>query len=268
MAADPPSSGTTLASDLVGRRAIVTGGATGIGRAIAAALARQGVRVAIADIDIAAAQAAAAALGGGALAVALDVREREAVVRAFAAVEQAFGGYDILAANAGISTMARALDLTDADWDGNFAVNARGVFLTNQVAARHFVARGAGVIVNTASLAAKVGAPLLAHYSASKFAVLGWTQALARELAPHGIRVNAVCPGFVRTAMQEREVEWEAALRGVAPERVRADYVAQTPLGRLEEPEDVADVIVFLCSHAARFMTGQGVNVTGGVYTT
>jgi NAD(P)-dependent dehydrogenase (short-subunit alcohol dehydrogenase family) len=124
------------------------------------------------------------------------------------------------------------------------------------------------VIVNTASLAAKIGAPLLAHYSASKFAVLGWTQALARELAPNGIRVNAVCPGFVKTSMQSREVEWEAELRGITPEQVIADYVSQTPLGRLEEPEDVAEVVVFLCSDGARFMTGQGINVTGGVYTT
>ncbi|WP_165644953.1 SDR family NAD(P)-dependent oxidoreductase, partial [Oharaeibacter diazotrophicus] len=171
-------------------------------------------------------------------------------------------------ANAGVSTMQRALELTDAEWDFNFDVNIRGVFLTNQIAARHLVAAGRGVIVNTASLAAKVGAPLLAHYSASKFAVLGWTQALARELAPAGIRVNAVCPGFVKTGMQSREVEWEAALRGVTPERVINDYVAQTPLGRLELPEDVADVVVFLASESARFMTGQGVNVTGGVYTT
>ncbi len=156
---------------------------------------------------------------------------------------------------------------TDEEWDFNFDVNARGIFLTNQIAARQFVAQGQGVIVNTASLAAKVGAPLLAHYSASKFAVLGWTQALARELAPKGIRVNAVCPGFVKTGMQSREVEWEAELRSVTPERVIEDYIAQTPLGRLETPEDVADVVTFLCSDAARFMTGQGVNVTGGVYT-
>jgi NAD(P)-dependent dehydrogenase (short-subunit alcohol dehydrogenase family) len=143
------------------------------------------------------------------------------------------------------------------------------VFLTNQIAARYFLASGTkGVIVNTASLAAKIGAPLLAHYSASKFAVLGWTQALARELAPNGIRVNAVCPGFVKTSMQSREVEWEAELRGITPEQVIADYVSQTPLGRLEEPEDVAEVVVFLCSDGARFMTGQGINVTGGVYTT
>ena len=126
--------------------------------------------------------------------------------------------------------------------------------------------KGAGCIVNTASLAAKVGAPLLAHYSASKFAVLGWTQALARELAPKGIRVNAVCPGFVKTGMQSREIEWESRLRNMSPQQVVDDYVAQTPLGRLEEPEDVADVVVFLCSDKARFMTGQGINVTGGVY--
>jgi NAD(P)-dependent dehydrogenase (short-subunit alcohol dehydrogenase family) len=178
------------------------------------------------------------------------------------------GGFDVLIANAGVSTMQHALEITDEEWDYNFDVNVRGIFLANQIAARGFKARGRGVIVKTASLAAKVGAPLLAHYSASKFAVLGWTQALARELAPAGIRVNAVCPGFVKTGMQEREIGWEAHLRGVSPERVVADYVAQTPLGRLETPEDVADVVVFLCSDSARFMTGQGVNVTGGVYTT
>ncbi|MDQ0467034.1 SDR family NAD(P)-dependent oxidoreductase [Labrys wisconsinensis] len=265
---DSPSPGK-LAADLAGKRAIVTGAGTGIGRAIAAALARHGVRVAVADLDRDRAAESAAALGPEALAVAIDVRNRASVEAAFAEVLGRWGGLDILAANAGVSTMNRAVDLTDAEWDFNFDVNARGVFLTNQIAARHFLATGTkGVIVNTASLAAKVGAPLLAHYSASKFAVLGWTQALARELAPAGIRVNAVCPGFVRTSMQTREVEWEARLRGVTSERVVADYIAQTPLGRLEEPEDVAELVVFLASDGARFMTGQGVNVTGGVYTT
>ncbi|MBV8440397.1 MAG: SDR family oxidoreductase [Hyphomicrobiales bacterium] len=254
--------------ELAGRGAIVTGAAAGIGRAIAVALSRQSVRVAICDIDHAAATASAAAIGADAVAVAIDVSKRESVAAAFADVEATFGGYEILIANAGISTMQHALDLTDDEWDTNFNVNARGIFLTNQIAARRFKSQGKGVIVNTASLAAKVGAPLLAHYSASKFAVLGWTQALARELAPLGGRVNAVCPGFVKTGMQEREVVWEAALRGVDPERVIKDYVAQTPLGRLEQPEDVADVVVFLCSDSARFMTGQGVNVTGGVYMT
>ncbi|SON58039.1 Diacetyl reductase [(S)-acetoin forming] [Hartmannibacter diazotrophicus] len=254
--------------DLAGKRAFVTGAAVGIGRAIAEALTRQGVRVAIADLNREAAEEAAGSVGGGAIAIAVDVRKRASVETAFAEALEALGGCEIAVANAGVSTMNPALDLTDEEWDFNFDVNTRGVFLTNQIAARHFVKNGSGVIVNTASLAAKVGAPLLAHYSASKFAVLGWTQALARELAPKGIRVNAVCPGFVKTSMQAREVEWEATLRGMTAEGVLADYVAQTPLGRIETPEDVASVAVFLCSDGARFMTGQGINVTGGVYMT
>ena len=253
-------------SELNGRRAFVTGGAHGIGRAIAAALTRSGVKVVIADIDGEAGRRTAKEIGAG--SVEVDVRERASVERAFGEALKLLGGCDICIANAGVSTMQRALELTDEEWDFNFAVNARGIFLTNQIAARHFVAQGSGCLVNTASLAAKIGAPLLAHYSASKFAVLGWTQALARELAPSGIRVNAVCPGFVKTGMQAREIEWESRLRNVSAQQVVADYVAQTPLGRLEEPEDVADVVLFLCSHNARFMTGQGINVTGGVYMT
>jgi meso-butanediol dehydrogenase/(S,S)-butanediol dehydrogenase/diacetyl reductase len=255
-------------SELNGRRAFVTGAAHGIGRAISTALVRSGVKVVIADIDGAAGRRTAQEVGGGSVAVEIDVRERVSVERAFGEALKHSGGCDICIANAGVSTMQRALELTDEDWDFNFAVNARGIFLTNQIAARHFVAQGSGCIVNTASLAAKVGAPLLAHYSASKFAVLGWTQALARELAPSGIRVNAVCPGFVKTGMQTREIEWESRLRNLSAQQVVDDYVTQTPLGRLEEPEDVADVVVFLCSDKARFMTGQGINVTGGVYMT
>ncbi|MGE0241114.1 MAG: SDR family NAD(P)-dependent oxidoreductase [Parvibaculaceae bacterium] len=256
-----------LGADLSGKTAIVTGGATGIGRAIAGALAAHGVRIAIADLNAEAARETAATLGKGSAGFAIDVSRRAEVAKAFAEIEAAFGGYDILIANAGVSTMNRVVDLTDEEWDFNFAVNIKGVFLTNQAAVRYFLSGGKkGVIVNTASLAAKVGAPLLAHYSASKFAVLGWTQALAREVAADGIRVNAVCPGFVKTSMQEREVAWEAKLRNLTPEHVIKDYVAQTPLGRLEEPEDIAGLAVFLCSDAARFMTGQGINVTGGVY--
>ena len=252
--------------DLAGRRAIVTGGARGIGAAIVRGLVRAGVRVAIVDADLPAAEALAKDIGESASAFAVDVRDRASTEHAFASAIADLGGLDILAANAGVSTMRRAVDITDEEWEFNFAVNARGIFLSNQTACRYFLAeKRAGVIVNTASLAGKVGAPLLAHYSASKFAVLGWTQALAREMAPHGIRVNAVCPGFVRTSMQEREIIWEGELRGMTPEAVRGEYVSLTPLGRIEEPEDVADVVLFLASDAARFMTGQGVNVTGGV---
>jgi len=262
-----PNPTTLLASDLKGKTAIVTGGATGIGRAIAGSLAAHGVRIVLADLNLDAAKKAAAELGPDALAFGLDVSKRAEVERSFALIEKTVGNYDILIANAGVSTMNRAIDITDEEWDFNFAVNIKGVFLTNQAAVRYFLkTERKGVIVNTASLAAKVGAPLLAHYSASKFAVLGWTQSLAREVAPQGIRVNAVCPGFVKTSMQDREVAWEAQLRGITPEQVIKEYVGQTPLGRLETPEDIAGLATFLCSDAARFMTGQGINVTGGVY--
>ncbi|WP_127144489.1 SDR family NAD(P)-dependent oxidoreductase [Pelagibacterium montanilacus] len=257
-----------IGTDLAGKRALVTGGATGIGRAISRALAAHGVSVTIADLNSDAGKATAAELGEGHHAVVVDVRKRDSVQAAFDEAVALMGGCDIVCANAGVSSMNRAVDLTDEEWDFNFDVNTRGVFLTNQIAARYFLAQKSGTIVNTASLASKVGAPLLAHYSASKFAVLGWTQALARELAPAGIRVNAVCPGFVRTGMQEREVAWEAELRGLTPKEVIEDYISMTPLGRLEEPEDIAGLVVFLASDAARFMTGQGINVTGGVYTT
>jgi meso-butanediol dehydrogenase / (S,S)-butanediol dehydrogenase / diacetyl reductase len=252
---------------LEGRSAIVTGAGTGIGRAIVHALAAAGARVAVTDLDAPAAERVAGEVGG--IARRLDVLDAEATASAIAWAAAELGGLEIVCANAGISTMRPVVDLTESDWDRNMAVNAKGVFLTDRAAVRHFLATGRkGVIVNTASLAGKVGAPLLAHYSASKFAVIGFTQALAREVARHGIRANCVCPGFVRTSMQEREVAWEAELRGIGPDEVRADYVAQTPLGRLEEPEDVADVVVFLAGDAARFMTGQAINVTGGVYMT
>ena len=125
---------------------------------------------------------------------------------------------------------------------------------------------GGGSIVNIASMAGKKAAPFLAHYSASKFAVVGFTQALALETAEAGIRVNAVCPGYVRTSMQEREVVWEAQLRGITSEEVIADYLRAIPLGRLEEPEDVAWVVTFLLSEHAAYMTGLAVDMNGGTF--
>jgi NAD(P)-dependent dehydrogenase (short-subunit alcohol dehydrogenase family) len=251
---------------LDGRRALVTGAATGIGRAIARALATAGAHVAITDLDGSAAAAVAGEIDGIAIADALDVTDAEQTARVVERVVAELGGLEIVCANAGVSTMNPVVDLSEAEWEHNMAVNAKGVFLTNQAAVRHFLRSGTkGVIVNTASLAGKQGAPLLAHYSASKFAVVGFTQALAREVAEHGIRVNCVCPGFVRTCMQDREIIWESELRGITPDAVREEYVALTPLGRLEEADDVADAVVFLASDAARFITGEALNVTGGV---
>ena len=249
------------------RTTLITGAAGGIGFALARAFSALGDNVVLADLDATAAERAAENIAGPTLAAKVDVCDPESVAALFVAAAKEFGRVDVVCANAGVSNMKRAVDLTVDDWDFNFNVNAKGVFLTNQAAVRHFLAENiAGVIVNTASLAAKVGAPLLAHYSASKFAVLGWTQALAREHAKDGIRVNAVCPGFVKTGMQEREILWEADLLGVTPAAVMKSYIDQTPLGRIETPEDVAGVVTFLASDGAGFMTGQGVNVTGGAY--
>jgi meso-butanediol dehydrogenase / (S,S)-butanediol dehydrogenase / diacetyl reductase len=251
---------------LAGKRALVTGGGSGIGGAIVRALAGAGARVAVTDKNGEAAATLAREIGADAIGAALDVTDAAETNGVFDRVHDAFGGLDIVCANAGISTMNRVVDLSEAEWDANMDVNAKGVFLTNQAAVRGWLeGKRRGVIVNTASLAGKIGAPLLAHYSASKFAVVGFTQALAREVSAQGIRVNCVCPGFVRTSMQEREVVWEASLRGMTPEAVRAEYVALTPLARLQEPADVADIVLFLASDLARFLTGEAVNASGGV---
>lgn len=252
------------ALDVRDQHVLVTGAATGIGAAIARRLADHGARVSVTDLDGEGAERLAASLPS-ARAWALDVTDAGATDAVFDAAIAVFGPLGIVVANAGVSSMLPVVDLTEADWDFNMNVNAKGVFLTNRAAVRRFLAQGGGgVIVNTASMAAKIGAPFLAHYSASKFAVVGFTQALAKEVAGAGIRVNAVCPGYVVTAMQERELAWEAKLRGITADEVRALYLRDVPLGRLETPEDVAKVVHFLASDEAAYMTGQAINVTGG----
>jgi NAD(P)-dependent dehydrogenase (short-subunit alcohol dehydrogenase family) len=247
--------------------ALVTGAGRGIGAAIARELSRRGRSVAVTDIDEDAAQRVAAELDG-AQAFRLDVTDRASIEAACEEAVSALGPLEVWVSNAGVSTMARFVDVAEDDWDFNMNVNAKGVFLCGQVAARRFVEQGTGgVIVNTASMAAKWGAaPFLSHYVASKFAVLGLTQAMATELAPHGIRVNCVCPGFVATSMQERELRWEAALRGTTEDAVRDLWIATTPLGRIETPEDVALVVAFLASEDARFVTGEALSVNGGAF--
>ena len=246
--------------------ALVTGGGSGIGEAICHVLAQRGWRVAVTDVNRAAAERVASAVGG--IGLALDVTDQRSIAAAADAAEATLGPINAWVSNAGVSSMARFVDITVAEWDHNLDVNAKGAFLSGQEAARRFIARGEpGIIVNTASMAGKRGAaPFLAHYVASKFAVVGLTQAMAHELAPYGIRVNAVCPGYVATSMQERELVWEAELRGSTVEAVRDLYLADTPLRRIETPDDVARVVAFLVSPDAGFLTGEAIAVNGGAY--
>ncbi len=263
---DEARPGRDATVDGQGRVVLVTGGGAGIGAAISSVLAARGWRVAVTDKDGLAAERVADSIGG--MAAKLDVTVAASISRAADEVEARLGPIDAWVANAGVSSMAPFTEISEPEWDRNVDINAKGVFLTGQEAARRFIARGGGgVIVNTASMAGKRGAaPFLAHYVASKFAVVGLTQAMAAELAPAGIRVNCVCPGYVVTGMQERELAWEAALRGCTIEAVRALYVADTPLRRLETPEDVATVVAFLLSPDAAFMTGEAVAVNGGSF--
>jgi NAD(P)-dependent dehydrogenase (short-subunit alcohol dehydrogenase family) len=245
----------------------VTGGGSGIGAAIAHELGRHGYHVVVSDVDVASAIETARAIES-AEALALDVTEPTACSELAQSVVTVHGRLDAWVSNAGISKMQSFVDVAPADLARTFEVNTFGVFYGGQAAARAMIALGTpGVIINTASMAAKAGGvPFLSDYVASKFAVLGLTQAMAYELAPYGIRVNSVCPGFVATAMQTRELAWEAELRGVAPEVVREMWINATPLRRLETPDDVAKVVAFLASDAAAFLTGESISVNGGAY--
>jgi NAD(P)-dependent dehydrogenase (short-subunit alcohol dehydrogenase family) len=246
--------------------ALVTGAGTGIGAAIARELVHRSYTVAVTDID----EEAAAKLGAelDTFHARLDVTDSTSVEQAANTAEEAFGPLSLWVCNAGVSTMRRFVEIGENEWDRTFEVNTKGVFLCGREAARRMVRRGdGGAIVNVASMAGKQGrVPFLAHYVASKFAVIGLTQAMAYELAPHGIRVNSVCPGYVATSMQEREVAWEAELRDVAKEEIRRLYINDTPMGRLEDPEDVARVVAFLASADAGFITGEAVSVNGGAF--
>jgi NAD(P)-dependent dehydrogenase (short-subunit alcohol dehydrogenase family) len=245
----------------------VTGAATGIGAATANAFAAAGFEVALGDLNLDAVEYAANALSKAA-GFRIDVRDRASMKGACDAAVDALGPLEVWVSCAGVSSMGRFVDLTDEEIDWHLDVNVRGTLVGGQIAARQMIDQGGGgAIVNVASMAGKRGGvPLLAHYVASKFAVVGLTQAMACELAPSNIRVNSVCPGYVRTGMQEREIAWEAELKGITKDEVAKFYVSDTPLGRLQTPEEVADLIVFLASDKAQSITGESVAINGGSY--
>jgi NAD(P)-dependent dehydrogenase (short-subunit alcohol dehydrogenase family) len=251
-----------------GKIVFITGSASGIGFAISKRLAQDGAVIAMTDRDQTALKEAFDKIQGISPKShfwTMDVTNQEGINKTVKSVIDTYGVIDILVNNAGVSTMNRFTDLTEDEWDLNMNVNLKGVWRVTKEIAPFMIQRKSGKIICTASMASKLGAPFLAHYSASKFGVLGFVQAIAKELAEYGITVNAVCPGYVATSMQDREVVWEAKLRGIDdPEKVRQEYITMTPLKRLCMPEDVANVVSFLASPDADFMTGQGINVTGG----
>lgn len=257
----------TFMSSLAGRVALVTGAASGIGRAIALELGRWGAQVAVADLNaegavetvaqLATVRASAPGGAGGALAVPVDVTDYEAVQRAFAFVRDRLGPVEVLVNAAGWDTPERFVDSTPATWQRLIAINLMGVIHTTHVALPPMLERGYGRIVNIASDAGRVGSSGEAVYSAAKGGIIAFTKTIARETARQGITVNCVCPGPTDTPLLARFAE-------ANPRLVEALRRA-IPMGRLGQPADVAPAVAFLASDGAAFITGQTLSVSGGL---
>jgi meso-butanediol dehydrogenase / (S,S)-butanediol dehydrogenase / diacetyl reductase len=266
---------------LAGKVALVTGAARGIGRGIALALAGEGVQLVLADLGAAEDPALPYRLGRSAdldetvrLAAARGVKVVPLVADVTRAADveglvsegvRQFGGLDILVNNAGVIVAGPLEALTEPQWDRLMDVNVKGVFLCTRTALPHLRARGEGAIVNIASISGKTGRAFTAAYAATKFAVVGLTQALAQELGPANIRVNAVCPGLLRTSMWLDVVgPARAASLGVPPEQAFDEFVRRnTPLGREQTPADIGEAVVYLCR--ADNVSGVALNVAGGI---
>ena len=242
-------------TQLLNKVALVTGAGRGIGRAIATALSAAGARVAVNDIDPATAAQTAASMPDSA-AFPADVSDAAAVDAMIEAVRVRFGRLDILVNNAGVEPHGGVLELPVSDWQRTLDVNLTGPFLTSRAAGRLMREQGGGVIVNLSSIAGRAfGLRNRVAYVAAKSGLIGLTRECAREFAAYNIRVNAVCPGVIITEMT-------AHLRQDA--QMMAKWMDEIPQRRLGEPGEVADTVVFLCSDAARYITGQAINVDGG----
>lgn len=239
---------------LEGKKAVVTGGGSGIGRATCRRMAEEGARVAVFDVNGDAAEAVASEVGG--IGRAVDVGDVEAVRAAVDDAAARLGGLSIIYNNAGTSAFNRLHELDPAEWDRVLRVNLTGVWAGIRAAAPHMLAGGGGSIVSTASISGTRPAAGEGPYSASKAAVAALTASAALEYGP-SIRVNSVSPGMIRTAMTAPWFQY-------MPDQEER-FVKGTPVGRVGEPEDVADVVVFLCSDLARFVTGQNIVVDGGL---
>ena len=245
-------------AELDGIGAIVTGGGRGLGRGVALSLARRGAAVAACDLDLEACDETASMIrseGGSGLAIKMDVTDEASVAEGVERASQELGGVDLLVNNAGVLSVHAVVDLPVEEWRRVLDVNATGTFLVSREVARRWLAEGReGSIVSISSIAGKRGDPQLAHYSASKFAIVGFTQAFARELGPHGITVNSICPGLVETPMIEGLAQgWRTTVDSMLTDQA---------IPRPQTPDEIAATVVFL--HRNRSVTGQSLNVDGG----
>ena len=271
--------------EINGKTVIVTGAARGIGRGIAAAFAREGANIVLADLgtmadksagdwnyalaaeaDLANAERDIKAHGGETLAIEVDVSDRASCHNLVAKAVEAFGGVDVIVNNAGIIQTGPLVGFAERDWDRIFAVNVKGIFLLSQAALPHLMQNG-GVIINIASVAGKRGFAHMSAYCASKFAAIGLTQSMAAELAEHAIRVNAICPGNVDTAMwfdhlSKSERQRHLHSTNTVEDTFKSVIDATVPLGREQRPEDMADAALYLAR--AENVTGISLTVAGG----
>jgi 3-oxoacyl-[acyl-carrier protein] reductase len=254
--------------ELQGQVAIVTGAGRGIGRATALELARMGADIVVAELDPANAERTASevrGLGPRALVVPTDVTSRKDLGVMVEQTRAEFGRIDGLVNNAGIYRAAATLDVTEEHWDAIMDINAKAVFFATQAVLPTMIAQKRGVIVSLASMAGKIGSRANLPYNASKAAVISMTKSLALAHAGDGIRANCVCPGFVDTDMWTSVAREQGALLKQSPEEFTRQRLRQIPLGRMERPEDVANVIGFLVSPRSEYMTGQALSVDGGL---
>jgi NAD(P)-dependent dehydrogenase (short-subunit alcohol dehydrogenase family) len=254
--------------ELDGQVAIVTGAGRGIGRAIALELATLGAQLIVAELDATTGEQTAAAvraLGGDSVALTSDVTRRDDIAHMVATALETFGRLDILVNNAGVFRAEPVQAIDDAHWERVMDINAKAVFFACQAALPQMQAAGRGAIVNVASMAGKIGTPASLVYGASKAAVISMTRSLALAVAADGVRVNCVCPGFVETEMWSQLEQEMSAMLGVSQAEFHERRLAQIPVGRWETPEDVARVVGFLASERSGYITGEALNVSGGL---